>query len=289
MKFNIFSSDSKRHSRSWWGDAINFFILAAMAAFTALPLLYVTTTAFKPMDEMFLFPPRFFVKRPTLDNFQSMITIIGQSWIPFGRYVFNTLFITLAGITGLIFISSFSAMIIEKRRFPGRKALSKLIVWALMFSPVVIQLPNYLIMSTIGITDTYWALILPAIATPIGLFLMQQFMSTIPDTLIEAAKIDGTNEIQTYFRIVFPLLRPACLTLGVLTFQSMWTTTGGILITSEALKPLNFALSQIILGGIARTGAASAVALVMLLPPLAFFIFSQRNIIETMAYSGIKE
>ena len=158
-----------------------------------------------------------------------------------------------------------------------------------MFSTVVTHIPYYLIKTKLGFIDTYAALIVPALATPMGLFLMQQFMSTIPNALMEAAKIDGANEFQTYFKIVLPLMRPACLTLIVLSFQSLWATTGGVLITSEVKKPLNFALSQIIQGGVARTGAASAVTLLMIIPPILVFILSQKNIIQTMAYSGIKD
>ncbi len=278
-----------RYGRSRWGNVINFLILILIALFMSFPLVFIANNAFKPVDEIYRFPPNFFVRNPTLLNFKSMMRIMRESWVPFSRYFFNTIFITMVSVTGLLIISSFSAMILEKRRFPGRELISKIIVYSLMFSPVVLQVPQYLIMSWLHMIDTYAALIIPSMATPLGLFLMKQFMSVVPDTLLEAAKIDGAGELRTFAWVVFPIMRPAALTLIVLSFQTLWAMTGGTLITSEAKKPLNFALSQIISAGVSRQGAAAAVSLFMIIPPIAVFLMAQKNIIETMAYSGIKE
>ena len=158
-----------------------------------------------------------------------------------------------------------------------------------MFSTQVTAIPNYIIMSKIGWVDTYASLIIPAIASPLGLFLMKQFMTGIPDALLEAARIDGASELGIFRRIALPLVRPALLTLIIFAFQSMWGMTGGNYIFTEELKPLNYALNQIVNSGIARTGAAAAVSMLMLIPPFAVFIISQSSILETMASSGIKE
>lgn len=264
-------------------------MLAILGAFMALPIVYIVSTAFKPMDELFMFPPRFFVHNPTLNNFRSLSSVLGDSLVPISRYAFNTVFITAAATAGQLIVVALAAYILEKRNFPGKNLLFSLVVVSLMFSTQVTAIPNYIIMSKIGWVDTYASLIIPAIASPLGLFLMKQFMTGIPDALLEAARIDGATELGIFRRIALPLVRPALLTLIIFAFQSMWGMTGGNYIFTEELKPLNYALNQIVNSGIARTGAAAAVSMLMLIPPFAVFIISQSSILETMASSGIKE
>ena len=271
------------------GNIVSFILLAVLGAFMALPIVYIVATAFKPMDELFMFPPRFFVHNPTLNNFRSLSSVLGDSLVPIYRYAFNTIFITAVATAGQLIVVSLAAYILEKRNFPGKKFLFNLVVVSLMFSTQVTAIPNYIIMSKIGWIDSYASLIIPAIASPLGLFLMKQFMTGIPDALLEAARIDGASEFGIFWRIALPLVRPALLTLIIFAFQSMWGMTGGNYIFTEELKPLNYALNQIVNSGISRTGAAAAVSMLMLIPPFAVFIFSQSRILETMAASGIKE
>ncbi|HOV40904.1 MAG TPA: carbohydrate ABC transporter permease, partial [Oscillospiraceae bacterium] len=167
--------------------------------------------------------------------------------------------------------------------------MGHIIVYALMFNGAVTAIPNYIIMSRLGMVDTYWAVILPAVGSTLGVYLLKNFMVQIPDSMLEAAKIDGAGEFQTYYKIVMPLCKPAWITLIILSFQQMWGTTGGIFIYSEELKPVSYVLAQLVSGGIARTGVSSAVALIMLVIPVAAFIISQSNVMETMATSGLKE
>ena len=255
-----------------------------------LPLVYTVCNAFKPLDELFLFPPTFFVRNPTLDNFQNISVLMGQSWVPFSRYIFNTLFVTIVATVLHIIAASLAAYVLEKRKFPGAKVMFKVVVLSLMFSAAVTGIPNYIIMSKLGMIDTYFALIVPYIASSIGLYLMKQFVSSsIPDALLEAARIDGASELKIFASIVMPLVKPAWLTLLLFSVQSLWGTTGNTFIFTESLKPLNYALNQIMAGGIARAGAGAAVGLLMLLPPLAVFVFSQTRILDTMASSGIKD
>ena len=287
------SKEHKGHqwiARSTAGNVVNIIVLCLIGAFMVIPLLFIISNAFKPLDEIFVYPPRLYVIHPTLDNFTNLNTLMAQSWIPFSRYVFNTVFITVVSTVLHIICASMAAYVLEKREFPGRKLFFRLVILALMFNSTVTSIPNFIIMSKLHIINSYLALILPAISATIGLFLMKQFMSSsIPDSLIEAARIDGAKEFTIFWRIVMPLLKPAWLTLVIFSFQSIWATDGGGFIFSETLKPLNYALSQVLAGGLVRTGAASAVAFLMLLPPLTIFIVSQRNILGTMASSGIKE
>lgn len=277
-------------NRSAWGSALGMLFLCLMGLLVALPLLFTISNAFKPLDEYFLFPPKFFVQNPTLQNFRDLMTLMQSSWVPFTRYVFNTVFMTAAGTLLHILAASMGAFVLEKHRFPGRKAFFSLVTSTLMFSPVVLWVPNMLIMNRLGMMDSYWALILPVIGMPLGLFLMKQFMSGIPDSLLEAARIDGTKEMRLFFTIVMPIVRPAWMTLMILCIKDLWNATGAFFIRSEQLKTLPYAMNNIILnGGAARAGAGSAVGLVLISIPILIFFFAQNSIIETMAASGIKE
>lgn len=277
-----------RPGRSLSGDAVNAVVLIAFGAFMILPMVYVVSNAFKPLDELFMYPPRFFVRNPTWDNFASLNTIFSDSYVPFGRYVFNTLFITVVATVGQVFISSMAGYVLEKKRFPGDKLLFGMIVTSLMFTATVTEIPNYLIMSRLKWIDTHWSIVVPAVGSTMGVFLMKQFMETIPDTVLEAARIDGAGENTIFWKIVMPNVKPAWLTVTIFTVQSMWGTTGGSYLYSEELKTLPYALSQIVSSGIARTGAGAAVSLLMLIVPVTVFIISQRNVLQTMMSSGIK-
>lgn len=279
----------RKPNRSRGGDIGIYIMLILFGAFMALPLVYAINNAFKPLDEIFRYPPKFFVQNPTLDNFQDLFVIMGKSWVPFSRYVFNTVFITAAGTLGHLLIASMGAYVLAKYDFPGGKMFFSIVVVALMFSGHVTAIPNYLVMTFLGWVDSYWAVIIPAFAAPIGLFLMKQFMEGIPDALIEAAKIDGAKEWTIYSKIVMPIVKPAWLTLIIFSVQTLWNTKGNNFIYSEELKTLPYALQQIVNGGTKRAGVGSAVTLFMMIVPITIFIFSESNIIETMASSGIKD
>ena len=241
------------------------------------------------MDELFLFPPRFLVRHPTLDNFSDLFRLMASSWVPFTRYLFNTVMLAVTATAGNVIFCSMAAYMLEKRRFPGASFLYRTVVLALMFSGAVTAIPNYLVMARLHWIDSCLALIIPAFATPIGLFLMKQFMGIVHDSLIESAKLDGAGEWHIFWKIVMPLVRPAWQTLIIFSFQSTWNMTGGSFIFSEELKTLPTALSQVLQGGIARTGVSCVVALLVMVIPIAVFIGSESKVLETMGTSGIKE
>ena len=279
----------KRRGRSLGGDIFLAVLLIAFGLFSAWPMIFVVNNAFKPLNEIFIFPPKLFVQNPTLDNFVDLFNLMGNSWVPFSRYIFNTLAITFLGTVGGVIFASMAAFPIAKYKFPGQKAMKKIIRYSLMFNATVTQIPNFIIMSRLGLIDTMYALVLPSIAGTLGLYLLLNFMMQIPDALIESAKIEGATEFQIYRTIIMPLAKPAWLTVIILTFQALWGATGGMFIYTEKLKPLSFALSQIVNAGIARTGVSAAVTLIMLVVPISVFVISQSNVIQTMATSGIKE
>lgn len=278
----------RRRNRSLSGDVGLTTILGLFGLFSLFPLIYTAVSAFKPLSEIFIFPPRLTVDNPTLSNFYDLGTIVESFNIPLSRYIFNTALITGVGTFGTVLLGSMAAYPLAKYIFPGSKLMSNIIVYALMFNSTVTAIPNYLIMSELGMIDTYFAVILPAIGSTLGLYLMKNFMVQIPDEMLEAAKIDGASEFKTYWSVVMPLCKPAWITLVILSFQQMWGTTGGVFIYSEELKPVSYVLLQLVSGGIARTGVSSAISLIMLFVPISVFIFSQSNVLETMATSGVK-
>jgi ABC-type glycerol-3-phosphate transport system permease component len=278
----------RKLNRSKFGDISLFLLLLIFGTFSAYPLIMTVSNAFKSLDELFLFPPRLFPRNITFDNFRDLSELIGNSWIPFSRYFFNTILITLSGTLGHVLIASMCAYPLAKYKFPGRNLIFTLVVYSLMFAPQVTATPNYIIISRIGLIDTPLAIILPAIASSLGLYLMKQFMQQIPDELIESAKIDGASEYRIFFQIVMPLVKPAWLTLVILLFQRLWTTDGGSFIFSEELKPVSYALRQIAQGSIERAGTIAAVSFIMMIVPVTFFIISQSRIVETFSHSGMK-
>ena len=279
----------RRLNRSYGGDAFIFTILIVFGAFFAYPLVYAINNAFKPMNEIFLFPPRLWVRRPTMNNFQDLFIIMSKSWVTFSRYIFNTVFITAVGTAGLILFASMGAFVVSKYKFPGAKIFFQGVIITLMFSGYVTAIPNYLVMTRLGWVDTYLSVIVPAFAMPMGFFLLKQFIDTIPDTLLEAAKVDGAKEFRIFVWIILPMIKPAWLTVMIFSVQNLWNARASNFIYSEQLKTLPFALSQIIAGGIARAGVGAAVTLFMMIVPLAVFILTQSNVLQTMANSGIKE
>lgn len=279
----------KRVSRSAGGTVTIFLFLIIFAAFMVLPMVYTIVTAFKPINELFLFPPRFFVMNPTLDNFTTMIQLTQNLWVPFSRYLFNSLFISIVGTGIYIIIASMAAFPLSKFKFPGHAVYYSIVVWAILFRPEVTGIPQYIIISQLGLINTYLAVLLPVMSGSFGVFLMRQYMvAAVPEDMLEAARIDGSSDYHQFWHIVMPLVKPAWLTLVIFTFQQFWNATGVTYIYDEQMKVLPFVLQQIATAGIARAGAGAAVALFLMIPPIIIFLISQSSIIETMAHSGIK-
>ena len=279
----------KRVSRSRGGNFTVFLFLGLMSLFMALPLVYTVVTAFKPASELFLFPPRFFVQNPTMENFSTMARLAGDMWVPFERYLFNSLFISVVGTVGYILIASMCAFALAKYKNKWLTLFNLIVVWAILFRNEVTAIPQYIIISSLGLINTYWAILLPAMSGSFGVFLVRQFLVTsVPDSLLEAARIDGAKEFTLFFRLVMPMIKPAWLTLGIFTFQGLWNSTGVSYIYDESMKVLPVMLRQIASAGIARAGAGAAVALVLMIPPVIFFLLSQSAVLETMSHSGMK-
>ena len=261
-------SGKKKLNRSTAGNAALFILMGICGVFMVLPLVMILNNAVKPLDELYQYPPRIFVRNPSLNNFTDLYVLLNESWVPFSRYVLNTLIITLGGMTGHVIIASMAAYPLAKNHFPGKKILFSVVVLSMMFSWTVTQIPQYLIISWLGINNTYAALVLPAWSFGMGLYLMKQFMEQLPDSLMESARLQ---------------------TLAIFQFQQMWANTGSMFLRSEELKPLQYALQQITSGGVSRAGAGAAVTFLIAAVPIIFFLICQSSIMETMTTSGMKD
>jgi ABC-type glycerol-3-phosphate transport system permease component len=282
-------------SRTWvsrLNRALVYLFISALVGFTAMPIVYMISTAFKPLDELFLYPPRFFVRQPTLRNFFDLLTATSSSVVPFTRYIFNSLFVAVSIVFGSLLICSLGAFVLSKFKLPGAGALFAVIISALMFSPQVTQIPTYMVISDLRLLDTYWALILPKLAVAYNIFLMKQFIDQIPDPLIEAAHIDGASQWKTFWRVVMPVCKPAWSTLIIFSFIGNWNDYFSALVftSSETMKTLPLAL-QTIAGGpgvVARSGALASGTFLITLPPMLIFLLFQKMVMNTMIHSGIK-
>lgn len=279
----------KRVNRSIFGTVFLAIVLALFGTFMALPMVYIVSNAFKPLEEIFLFPPRLFVQNPTLDNFKGMGDLISNMWISFERYLFNSAFVSIAGTGLYLLVATLAAYPLAKHKFPGHKWMNELITVALMFTSSVTGLVQYLLMAMIGMIDTYAAMIFPSLASTMGVFLCVRNLVSIPDSMLEAGRIDGAGEFKIFYQLVLPNIRPVLFTMLIFQFQGMWNISPSNVIYSEPLKTLPLAISQIASAGISRAGVGSAAALVMMIPPIFVFVLAQSNVMETMANSGIKE
>jgi len=279
----------RKPNRSVAGDVGVYIFLGLCSLLMIFPLVFAISNSLKPLDELLKQPQTIFPRNPSFDNYSDLFVTMSQSYVPFTRYLFNTLFITILATVCHVIIASMAAYVLSKYNFPGGALFFRVAVVALMFSGYVTGIPNYLIMCRLHIVDTYWAILLPAIGSSLGLFLMKQFMEGFPISVIEAAKIDGAHEMTIFMKLVMPNVKPAWLTISIFSIQNLWNNPQTSIIYSESKKMLAYALSQVQAGGIARQGQGAAVVVITFSVPILFFVFSQSQIMETMASSGLKD
>ena len=278
----------RRGGRSRVGNAALFVVMIALSVLMIAPLVYSVINSFKPLDELFAYPPRFFVVRPTMENYSMLFKLVANMRVPFSRYLFNGAFITALTTVASVVIASMAAYPLAKYKL-RLGWLFDLVVLTLLFNGTVLALPQYVIMARLHLINTMLVYIIPNLAAPLGLFLMKQFMERIPMPLIESARIDGATQFQIFFRIVMPQVKPAWMTLTLFTFQSVWAQQPLNMVFDENLKLLNMAFTNVIAAGISRMGPSMASAVVLMLPLIVVFLVTQSNVIETMSASGIKE
>lgn len=279
----------KKYGGSRAGDIAIFILLTLLGLFMIFPIYLSVIQSIKPSQELFLFPPKMYAIAPTGQNYVDLLNTASNMWVPFSRYIFNSVMVSVVVTVCQLVFSSSAAYALSKGSFPGKKALNKIIEIALLFTSSVMYIMQYMVMAAMGIINTYFAITLPYIATPMGLFLMRQFMGQFPDAVIEAAKLDGAGHLRTCWQVVMPNVKPAIMTLMIFAFQGAWQVTGGSFIYSEELKPLPTVMQQISSAGIARAGVAAAAVVLIMIPPIVVFIICQSNVMETMAQSGLKD
>ncbi|MBP5581302.1 MAG: carbohydrate ABC transporter permease [Ruminococcus sp.] len=282
-------ASNRQAGRKIGGSVCIFIILTVLGLFMALPIYLTVVMSIKPVEELFVFPPKLYAVRPTLDNFSDMFRVLHQNRVPFSRYVFNSVFVTAAVTVLQCFFASMAAFVLAKCKFPGSKLINGLIVVALLYQSSVIYIMQYIVMAKLHMIDTYMALIFPAIASPMGLFLMRQSISQVPDAMIEAAKVDGAGLFRICWQVVMPNQKPSLMTVSIFAFQGAWNIQTGSVVFKEQYKTLPTVVSQAAASGLARAGVAMAAAVFLLIPPILIFMLAQRQVIETMAHSGIKE
>jgi ABC-type glycerol-3-phosphate transport system permease component len=282
-------------SRFASGQMKIYAYLLPLALFMILPVIYIFNNAFKPLSELFAFPPRFFVRQPTLDNFRRLSDATNQSVTTLSRFVFNSVLVTVLVVVLTVIISSMAAYAFSKLKFKGKAALFEVNTIALMFVPVAVMIPRFLVIDGLGIMDSYFAHILPLLPMPVGMFLMKQFIDQVPDELLEAAKVDGAGTVYTYFRVVLPLSLPAVATVAILAFQGVWgnVETSNMFVTRDSMRTLAFFMNTLAMPAdraaqIAGQGISAAAMLIMFLPNIILFIILQSRVMNTMAYSGMK-
>lgn len=282
-------TSNRQAGRKIGGTVAIFIFLAFLGLFMVFPIYLTIIMSIKPVEELFVFPPKLYVLRPTLDNFSDMFETLHQNRVPFSRYVFNSIFVTATVTICQCVFASMAAFVLAKCKFPGSKLINSIIVVALLYQSNVIYIMQYMVMTKLRMIDTYLALILPSIASPMGLFLMRQSISQIPDSMIEAAKVDGAGLFRICWQIVMPNQKPALMTLIIFAFQAAWNIQTGTVVFQEQYKTLPTVVTQAASSGMARAGVAMAAAVFLLIPPIIVFMAAQKQVIETMAHSGIKE
>ena len=280
----------KRYTRSKFVSAIFVVFLLAFGLVCVLPLIYCVATSLKPLDEILIFPPRFFVRRPTIANYTLLPSLLSKLKVPLSRYVFNTVFITIVGTITHILAAAAAAFFFSKSKKKWVGIIFLMVQFSLLYNGTTLGVPQYIIFSKMGIIDTYWVYILPHIPSAMGVFLMKQYMDgSVPDSLLEAARIDGAGYPLIFWKIVMPMVKPAWLTLLLYAFRDMWSTQSATTIFTESLKTLPAAMSQITNAGVARTGSAMATTVILMIPPILVYLISQSNVMETMSNAGMKD
>lgn len=266
--------------------------LTAVGLFMFIPIVFLFNHAFKPLNELFLFPPTVFVQHPTWRNFETLFLQSAAGAVPFTRFFFNSLLVALSTVFAVLIISTMAGYVLSKHRFHFKSFIMGTIMVSLMFVPEMVLIPRYLVVSGLGLNNTYWAHILPFVASPVAVFLMKQFIDQIPRDILEAAKLDGAKETYIFTRIVIPLTSPAVATVCIITFQSVYLdrTTSTFYVTKDTLRTMAYYLDSFTVNipGVAAASIQAAIALLMFLPNLILFLLFQRKMIETMLHSGVK-
>jgi ABC-type glycerol-3-phosphate transport system permease component len=267
-------------------EIIIYIILFIGAMVVLFPFIWMVLTALKPPHEALAYPPIFFPKNPTLDNFIKVFT-----QVPFSRYLLNSIYVSTVITVSTLFFCSLGGYVFAKHKFPLRDFIFLGVIAKLMIPNQVQLIPMYFITQRLHLIDNLWGIIVPGLMGAFGIFFMRQFFFGVPDSLLEAGKIDGLSEFGLYFKIALPLCKPALATLAIITFIYAWDDFMWPLIIINSQENMTLPLGLAVFEGhyFAQYGLTMAAATVSILPMLIVYLFMQKQIIESMAYTGIKE
>lgn len=266
---------------------IAIYGILALAAFIALvPFLYVISTSFKDTVSLFKYPPEWIPSEPTLDNFRGLL-----AEYPFIRWTLNSFVVASAVTLVKVVIDSMAGYAFAKMTFPGKDALFLVVLMTLMVPFAATLIPLFIIVRDLNLTNTYPGLILPALASPIGIFMMRQFIETLPTDLENAARLDGCSEFQIFRRVILPLIRPGLVVLGVFTFMTQWTSYLWPLVigTKTEMFTLTVGVQSLRSLFTVNWGILSAGAVLSMLPLVLVFLFLQRYFIAGSIAGALKE
>ena len=267
------------------GSATLYLVLLLGAFTMVTPLLWMLATSLKPLEDVFKWPPLGFQSRPVWTNYRDIWEVV-----PFGRYLANTFLVSLARTAGVLVTSSLAGYAFARLRFPGRDVLFLAYLGTIMVPGQVTMIPAFIIMRELGWLDTYMALIIPGLFSPLATFLMRQYFLTLPRSLEDAAAIDGAGLFTAFRRIALPLAKPALATVGVFTFLTSWNDFLWPLIVtnSQDVRVVSVGLTEFQNLYYTDWPLLMAASLVAVLPVLVLYVFAQRYFVAGIATTGIR-
>jgi multiple sugar transport system permease protein len=263
-----------------------YAVLVIAAVIALLPFGYIVSTSFKETLQLFHYPPQWLPDPATTINYRNLVTEY-----PFLRWTLNSLVVAAAVTAIKVVIDSMAGYAFAKMTFPGRDAIFLLVLLTLMIPFAATLIPLYLIVRELGFLNTYWGLILPPLASPIGIFMMRSFIESLPSDLENAARLDGCSEFQIYRRVILPLIRPGLVVLGVFTFMTQWTSYLWPLVvaTRDEMRTMTVGIGSLQSFFTQDWGVTSAASVLGMLPLLLVFIFLQRYFIAGSIAGALKE
>ncbi|MBA7507299.1 L-arabinose transport system permease protein AraQ [subsurface metagenome] len=255
-------------------------------AITLAPFIWMISTSFKSSESVFTFPPQWIPKHPTIEQYQTLFREVN-----FLQFFKNSVIVAFGITLFSLFLNSLGGFAFAKHKFPGREKIFALLLATMMVPGQITMIPVFLMLKSVGLINSYWGLIIPAGASAFGIFLMRQFITTIPTDLIESARIDGCSEFRIYWTIILPLCKPVLAALGIFTFMGSWNAFLWplIIMIKENMYTLPVALANLSGQYATKFGLLMAGAVVVVIPVLIVFIVAQRYVIKGVAVTGLKQ
>jgi len=265
--------------------SIHILLLVGLAI-TLAPFIWMVSTSFKSAESVFTYPPQWVPKHPTLEQYQKLFREVN-----FLQFFKNTVVVAFGITLFSLFLNSLGGYAFAKYRFPGKEKIFGLLLATMMVPGQITMIPVFLMLKSIGLINSYWGLIIPAGASAFGIFLMRQFITTIPNDLIESARIDGCSEFRIFWTIILPLCKPVLAALGIFTFMGSWNAFLWPLIVmiKEDMYTLPVALANLSGQYATKFGLLMAGAVVVVAPVIIVFILAQRYVIKGVAVTGLKQ